>query len=52
VQELFYDSLIDGGFLCLGSKESISFTNFEHKYTEQDKKNRIFRKKRIIGKRI
>jgi len=45
VQKLFYDSLINGGILCLGSKESLRFTDFFEKYTELDKKQRIFKKK-------
>jgi len=45
VQELFYDSLIYGGILCLGSKESLQFTDFYEKYIELDKKQRIFKKK-------
>ena len=45
VQELFYDSLINGGVLCLGSKESLRFTNFSEKYSEFDKKQRIFKKR-------
>lgn len=45
VQRLFYDSLIQGGILCLGSKESLRFSDVEHKYTELDKKQRIFKKK-------
>ena len=45
VQELFYDSLIDGGILCLGSKESLRFTDYSEKYTELDKKQKIFKKK-------
>ncbi len=45
VQELFYDSLIGGGILCLGSKESLRFTDFSEKYSESDKKQRIFKKR-------
>jgi chemotaxis protein methyltransferase CheR len=46
VQKLFYDSLINGGILCLGSKEGLRFTEFHEKYSELDKKQRIFKKKR------
>jgi len=46
VQKLFYDSLINGGILCLGSKEGLRFTDFYEKYIELDKKQRIFKKKR------
>jgi len=45
VQKLFYDSLINGGILCLGSKEGLRFTDFFEKYTELDKKQKIFKKK-------
>src|ERR1035437_1446314 len=45
VQKLFYNSLINGGILCLGSKESLRFTDFYEAYTELDKKQRIFKKK-------
>ena len=45
VQKLFYNSLIDGGILCLGSKESLHFSDFQEGYTELDKKQRIFKKK-------
>ncbi len=45
VQRLFYDSLINGGILCLGSKEGLRFTDFHEKYTELDKKQRIYKKK-------
>jgi chemotaxis protein methyltransferase CheR len=45
VQKLFYDSLINGGILCLGSKESLRFTDLHEAYTELDKKQRIFKKK-------
>jgi chemotaxis protein methyltransferase CheR len=45
VQKKIYNSLINGGVLCLGSKESIQFTDLHDKYTELDKKQRIFKKK-------
>jgi len=45
VQNLFYNSLINGGILCLGSKEGLRFTDFHEKYSELDKKQRIFKKK-------
>jgi len=45
VQELFYDSLINGGILCLGSKEGLRFTDYSEKYSELDKKQRIFKKR-------
>ena len=45
VQTLFYSSLINGGILCLGSKESLRFSEVYEKYTEWDTKQRIFKKK-------
>jgi chemotaxis protein methyltransferase CheR len=42
---LFFDSLVKGGALCLGSKESIQFTDLVNDYTEVDKKQKIFKKK-------
>jgi len=47
VQKLFHESLVNSGILCLGSKESLRFTDFHEKYTELDKKQRIFKKKRL-----
>jgi chemotaxis protein methyltransferase CheR len=45
VQKLFHESLVNGGILCLGIKESLRFTDFFEKYTELDNKQRIFKKK-------
>jgi len=45
VQKLFYHSLINGGILCLGSKESLRFTDLYEEYSELDKKQKIFKKK-------
>lgn len=44
VQKLFFDSLTNGGILCLGSKESLRFSDFADSYKELDKKQRIFKK--------
>jgi chemotaxis protein methyltransferase CheR len=41
---LFYDSLVRGGFLCLGLKESLLFTGYADKFREVDRKSRIFQK--------
>lgn len=46
VLKLFYDSLIPGGYLCLGSKESIKFTDMADRFEPVSEKLRIFRKKR------
>jgi chemotaxis protein methyltransferase CheR len=45
VQALFYTSLLNGGILCLGSKEGLRFSNFNDKYIELDNKQRIYKKK-------
>ncbi len=45
VQKLFFDSLITGGILCLGSKEGLRFSEFHNEYGELDTKHRIFKKK-------
>ncbi|WP_035672023.1 protein-glutamate O-methyltransferase CheR [Flavobacterium sp. 83] len=45
VQSLFYNSLINGGVLCLGSKESLRFSDLYEEYIELDAKQRIFKKK-------
>jgi chemotaxis protein methyltransferase CheR len=45
VQSLFYSSLINGGVLCLGSKESLRFSDLYEQYIELDAKQRIFKKK-------
>ncbi len=44
---LFTDSLVRGGFLCLGSKESLEFSRVRDAYAAVDAKARIFRKKTI-----
>ena len=45
VQNLFHGSLINGGILCLGSKESLGSTDVFEEYSEVDKKQRIFKKR-------
>lgn len=45
VQRLFSESLINGGVLCLGSKESLRFSSFASSYTEIDREQKIFKKK-------
>ena len=44
---LFRDSLTAGGFLCLGSKESILFSGVREHFETVDEKWRIFRKKLV-----
>ena len=45
VQQLFYKSLTNGGILCLGTKESLRFSELADGYIELDKVQRIFKKK-------
>lgn len=45
VLTLFYDSLLYGGILCLGSKESLKFSKYEAKFQAVNLKQRIFQKK-------
>ncbi len=45
VIDLFYNSLINGGFLGLGSKETIQFTSKASEFNVIDKTEKIFKKK-------
>jgi chemotaxis protein methyltransferase CheR len=42
---LFYDSLVPSGILCLGTKESIKFSRYEHLFDVVDEKQKIYKKK-------
>lgn len=44
VHTLFYNSLVKGGILCLGNKESLQFTDYRDHFEHLDKKQRIFKK--------
>lgn len=44
VFKLFYESLDLGGFLCLGSKESVRFSSSAAKFSTVDEKYRIYRR--------
>ncbi|TNE80665.1 MAG: protein-glutamate O-methyltransferase CheR [Bacteroidetes bacterium] len=44
VLKLLYDSLNPGGYLCLGSKESIRFTGLVNRFEEVNAEARIFKK--------
>ncbi len=46
VLRLLHDSLIPGGYLCLGSKESLRFSDLENHFEVISEKSRIYRKKR------
>ncbi len=45
VIKLFFDSLVPGGFLCLGSKESLRFGIHASKFDATIEKQKIYRKK-------
>ena len=49
--KLFADSLCDGGFLCLGSKESIRFSKYSDDFEDVAMGERIYRKK-LTGQRL
>lgn len=44
VLNLFNDSLVTGGFLALGTKETIHFSSISDKYTTISKNNKIYKK--------
>lgn len=47
VVSLFYDSLVNGGYLGLGSKETVQFTTKNNKFEVVDSKEKIYKKKII-----
>jgi chemotaxis protein methyltransferase CheR len=47
VFKLFDESLITGGFLALGTKESIQFSSVNNKYSTVSKQNKIYKKTSI-----
>ena len=48
VFNLFYDSLDMGGFLCLGSKESVRFSSSSQRFLSLDEKYKIYQKQRKL----
>lgn len=44
VHKLLYDSLAMDGYLCLGNKETLTFTPFETDYKGVEEKEKIYRK--------
>ena len=42
---LFTESLVHGGFLCLGTKEDLQFTSVSNRYEVVDGKAKIYKKK-------
>lgn len=45
VHGLFHNSLVNGGILCLGNKESLQFTDYQSQFEVLDKKQKIYKKK-------
>lgn len=45
VHAMFHDSLVRRGVLALGAKESLRFTPYEDRYTDVDRRWRIYRKR-------
>ncbi len=52
VLELFSNSLIQGGFLCLGSKESLRYSSVVNDFQVINDRERIFRKKYPVSERV
>jgi chemotaxis protein methyltransferase CheR len=46
VLNLFYESLAENGFLCLGSRESLLFSSVKDKFITLDKNYKVFQKKK------
>ncbi|MCA9935082.1 MAG: protein-glutamate O-methyltransferase CheR [Anaerolineales bacterium] len=44
---LFRDSLVGGGFLCLGNNESLLFSAVEKDFVVVDERQKIYKKKRV-----
>ncbi len=49
VLNLFTESLVNGGFLCLGAKENLQFTDVNSYYKPIDKKGKIYQRKTHYG---
>lgn len=52
VIKLFLDSLCHGGFLCLGSKESVKFSEYADDFEDVVSREKIYRKKYSRSKRM
>jgi chemotaxis protein methyltransferase CheR len=48
VLKLFHDSLCPGGFLCLGTKESLKYADMADNFEVVSERDKIFRKKRSL----
>lgn len=45
VNRLFFDSLAKGGFLCLGSKETLTYTDVADEFTTMSETYKVYKKK-------
>ena len=45
VLNLFYESLAENGFLCLGRRESLAYSAIKDKFVVVDEKHKVFQKK-------
>ncbi len=52
VIKLFLDSLVRGGYLCLGSKETLRFTTYFDNFSEVDKNEKIYKKLTFIKRHV
>jgi len=48
VIRLFLDSLCNGGFLCLGTKESLRFSDYAEAFDVVDSREKIYRKRPVL----
>ncbi|MCX4187112.1 CheR family methyltransferase [Methylophaga sp. OBS4] len=44
VHKLFHRSLVNGGILCLGKKETLSLTDYKDSYSDVDRQQKIYKK--------
>ncbi|ELR73922.1 Chemotaxis protein methyltransferase CheR [Fulvivirga imtechensis AK7] len=49
VYKLFYSSLVNGGILCLGSRENLYTSDFKNNFDVIDQDQKIYKKKYISG---
>ena len=52
VIKLFLDSLVRGGYLCLGSKETLRFTTYFDKFSEVEKNEKIYKKLTFVKESV
>lgn len=47
VHQLFYDSLATSGILGLGNREGLSYLNYDNRYIDLDKKEKLYQKQSL-----